>query len=85
MLEFALLTSVPVFVSYGMNVAALAAAAAEAPRGGLGDEHGAPVGHDARPRVQRLQEEVFLGGSVAGGHGAKAAPSSAVHDAPPDP
>ena len=85
MLKLALPTSVPVFVSYGMNVAAIAAAAAaEAPRGGLGDEHGAPVGHDARPRVQRLQEEVFLGGSVAGGHGAKAA-SPAVYDAPTDP
>ena len=74
MLEFA--GSVPVFVSYGMYVAALAAA---------GDEHGAPVGHDARPRVQRLEEEVFLGGSVAGGHGAKAAASAAVYDVPSDP
>ena len=83
MLKLALPTSVPVFVSYGMNVAAIAAA--EAPRGGLGDEHGAPVGHDARPRVQRLEEEVFLGGSVAGGHGAKAAACPAVYDAPPDP
>ena len=80
MLEFA--GSVPVFVSYGMNVAAIAA---EAPRGGLGDEHGAPVGRDARPRVQRLEEEVFLGGSVAGGHGAKAAASVAVYDVPSDP